>query len=181
MAQPLGYRTPDAGDYGWATLPEYPYGELTRGELYSVATIPPRQRSSRVRSRAGRRPSSRGRRTSSACASSAAAAAWRATTCAPWPRSWRRSAAGCLAAPRCPTQTSPCSSGKLSSGQASTRKSELMISSAGSRSTYRLLSPSVSRCNKTYWQQMQPCTGRPLSTPFCDQDQPLFVDRAVFQ
>ena len=27
MAQPLGYRTPDAGDYGWATLPEYPYGE----------------------------------------------------------------------------------------------------------------------------------------------------------
>ena len=30
MAQPLGYRTPDAGDYGWATLPEYPYGEMRR-------------------------------------------------------------------------------------------------------------------------------------------------------
>ena len=31
MAQPLGYRTPDAGDYGWATLPEYPYGDPRRG------------------------------------------------------------------------------------------------------------------------------------------------------
>ena len=27
MAQPLGYRTPDVGRYGWVTLPEFPYGE----------------------------------------------------------------------------------------------------------------------------------------------------------
>ena len=26
MAQPLGYRTPDVGRYGWITLPEFPYG-----------------------------------------------------------------------------------------------------------------------------------------------------------
>ena len=28
MAQPLGYRTPDVGRFGWVTLPEFPYGEL---------------------------------------------------------------------------------------------------------------------------------------------------------
>ena len=27
MAQPLGYRTPDVGRYGWITLPEFPYGD----------------------------------------------------------------------------------------------------------------------------------------------------------
>ena len=26
MAQPLGYRTPDVGRFGWVTLPEFPYG-----------------------------------------------------------------------------------------------------------------------------------------------------------
>ena len=25
MVQPLGYRTPDAGRYGWVTLPEFPF------------------------------------------------------------------------------------------------------------------------------------------------------------
>ena len=25
MAQPLGFRTPDAGRYGWVTLPEFPF------------------------------------------------------------------------------------------------------------------------------------------------------------
>ena len=25
MAQPLGFRTPDAGRYGWITLPEFPF------------------------------------------------------------------------------------------------------------------------------------------------------------
>ena len=28
MCQPLGYRTPDGGSYGWIELPEYPYGNL---------------------------------------------------------------------------------------------------------------------------------------------------------
>ena len=27
MTQPLGLRTPDAGGYGWITLPEFPYGD----------------------------------------------------------------------------------------------------------------------------------------------------------
>ena len=27
MAQPLGFRTPDTGKYGWITLREVPYGE----------------------------------------------------------------------------------------------------------------------------------------------------------
>lgn len=26
MAQPLGYRTPDGGNYGWIQLPEFPLG-----------------------------------------------------------------------------------------------------------------------------------------------------------
>ena len=34
MCQPLGFRTPDAGHFGWLTLPEYPYAceprQLTR-------------------------------------------------------------------------------------------------------------------------------------------------------
>ena len=28
MAQPLGYKTPDTGSYGWITLPDYPFGRL---------------------------------------------------------------------------------------------------------------------------------------------------------
>ena len=143
MAQPLGYRTPDAGDYGWATLPEYPYGELTGGELYSDATITPRQRSSRVRSRAGRRPSSRGRRTSSACASSAAAAASRATTCAPWPRSCRRSAARCPQAPRSPTSASPSSRGRQRRDPRSSGGSKNVTNDA--RSMYSLMISQLQR------------------------------------
>ena len=27
MAQPLGYKTPDTGSYGWITLPDYPFGK----------------------------------------------------------------------------------------------------------------------------------------------------------
>ena len=26
MVQPLGYKTPDAGHYGWVDIPEFPYG-----------------------------------------------------------------------------------------------------------------------------------------------------------
>ena len=26
MAQPLGFKAPDAAQYGWITLPEFPYG-----------------------------------------------------------------------------------------------------------------------------------------------------------
>ena len=33
MCQPLGYRTPDGGSYGWIELPEYPYGDLYILEL----------------------------------------------------------------------------------------------------------------------------------------------------
>ena len=29
MAQPLAYRTPDVGRFGWVTLPEFPYGRPT--------------------------------------------------------------------------------------------------------------------------------------------------------
>ena len=28
MAQPLGYKTPDTGSYGWITLPDYPFGMI---------------------------------------------------------------------------------------------------------------------------------------------------------
>ena len=28
MCQPLGYRAPDAGHYGWIDLPEFPYGQI---------------------------------------------------------------------------------------------------------------------------------------------------------
>ena len=28
MAQPLGYKTPDTGSYGWITLPDYPFGRI---------------------------------------------------------------------------------------------------------------------------------------------------------
>jgi hypothetical protein len=27
MAQPLGYRDPDAGSFGWIDIPEFPYGK----------------------------------------------------------------------------------------------------------------------------------------------------------
>ena len=29
MTQPLGFRTPDAGPYGWVDIPEFPYGILS--------------------------------------------------------------------------------------------------------------------------------------------------------
>ena len=28
MAQPLGFRTPDTGTYGWVSLPEFPFGKI---------------------------------------------------------------------------------------------------------------------------------------------------------
>ena len=28
MAQPLGYRTQDTGNYGWITLADYPFGNM---------------------------------------------------------------------------------------------------------------------------------------------------------
>ena len=27
MAQPLGYRTPDGGHFGWIDIPEFPFGK----------------------------------------------------------------------------------------------------------------------------------------------------------
>ena len=30
MAQPLGFRTPDAGPWGWIDIPEYPYGTVSQ-------------------------------------------------------------------------------------------------------------------------------------------------------
>ena len=27
MTQPLGFKTPDVGRYGWITLPEFPFGD----------------------------------------------------------------------------------------------------------------------------------------------------------
>lgn len=41
MTQPLGFRTPDAGDYGWVDLPEFPYAveprQITRIEAMKYA------------------------------------------------------------------------------------------------------------------------------------------------
>merc|ERR1712055_31332 len=41
MCQPNGYRCPDAGTYGWATLPEFPYAmeprQVTRWEAARYA------------------------------------------------------------------------------------------------------------------------------------------------
>ena len=37
MAQPLGFRTPDAGPWGWIDIPEYPYGRYL---LVNPATFP---------------------------------------------------------------------------------------------------------------------------------------------
>jgi len=34
---------------------------------------------------------------------------------------------------------------------------------------------------ESYWKDMQPCTGRPLSTPFCFQQEPVSVHRAIFK
>ena len=28
MAQPLGYRTPDGGHFGWIDIPEFPFGKI---------------------------------------------------------------------------------------------------------------------------------------------------------
>ena len=36
MAQPLGFRTPDAGPYGWVDIPEFPYGILFHKILNTV-------------------------------------------------------------------------------------------------------------------------------------------------
>ena len=36
MAQPLGYRTPDVGRYGWITLPEFPYGNKISEKFLSL-------------------------------------------------------------------------------------------------------------------------------------------------
>ena len=39
MAQPLGYRTPDVGRYGWITLPEFPYGNrIDITKVYIIVT-----------------------------------------------------------------------------------------------------------------------------------------------
>ena len=33
MAQPLGFRTPDVGRFGWITLPEFPFGKTYQSYL----------------------------------------------------------------------------------------------------------------------------------------------------
>ena len=32
MVQPNGFKSPDAGSYGWITLPEFPFGKMTEPE-----------------------------------------------------------------------------------------------------------------------------------------------------
>ena len=42
MAQPLGFRTPDAGPYGWVDIPEFPYGILSSLLKNSVSLFEPK-------------------------------------------------------------------------------------------------------------------------------------------
>ena len=42
MTQPLGFRTPDAGPYGWADIPEFPYGILSSLFKNSVSLFEPK-------------------------------------------------------------------------------------------------------------------------------------------
>ena len=43
MCQPLGYRTPDAGHFGWINFPEFPYAleprQITRIEAAKYARM----------------------------------------------------------------------------------------------------------------------------------------------
>ena len=39
MAQPLGYKTPDTGSYGWITLPDYPFGRISQSHSLTALTV----------------------------------------------------------------------------------------------------------------------------------------------
>jgi len=140
MAQPNGYRCPDAGSFGWCEVDEFPFA------------VEPRQ-----------------------------ITRWEA-------RKWARQAynlgiryiGGCCGFEpyhiRAMAEELRDVRGKLPEASA---KSDYDLS------LHKELGSKMPRYNKKgdidYWMNMQPATGRPLSTPFCSQQAPVCASKTIFQ
>jgi len=143
MCQPLGYRDPDAGDFGWINLPEFPY------------TLEPRQITRIEAAKYARAAYDMGIRYIGGC-------------CGFEPYHIRAMAEE-LRAER----------GKLPEAS---KKSEFArdLFMAKKRAE---LNPAVyaERQTAEYWNNLIPCTGRPMSAAICCQRDPHCVPKALTQ
>lgn len=141
MAQPLGYRTPDVGRFGWVTLPEFPYA------------MEPRQITRWEAARFARAAYELGVRVIGGCCG--------------FESHHIKAMAEELAEER----------GVLPAGSV---KSDYGFE-IFKRKAVKRPAEFGEKCKKEYWQRMEPSTGRPMSRPFCQQEQPTLVNRAIFQ
>jgi len=140
MVQPLGFRCPDGGNYGWVNIPEFPYAceprQMTRWEARKFA----------------RDAYNLGIRYIGGC-------------CGFEPYHIRAMA-----------EELRDIRGRL---PLSSDKSDYDLS------VHRALEEAFERYknkgSETWWKTREPCTGRPLSTPFCRQTQPVTVHKAIFK
>merc|ERR1719234_1399458 len=102
MAQPLGYRVPDGGSFGWVEIPEFPFSveprQITRWEatgcqteaaLGGLRSLSFLSAWNPGRSRAGKLESGLARLLSLVCVTSEAVVDLNHTTSGPWLRSWQ--------------------------------------------------------------------------------------------
>jgi len=140
MAQPLGYRTPDAGHYGWIEIPEFPFA------------IEPRQITRFEAARYAREAYDLGVRYIGGC-------------CGFEPYHIRAMAEE-LAKER----------GKMAE---SSDKSDHDLKIHAQHEIKRSDIGYTGKGSKEFWTKMEPSTGRPRSTPFCNQPNPQAIPKSL--
>jgi len=138
MAQPLGYRVPDGGSFGWVEIPEFPF------------SVEPRQITRFEARKWAREAYNLGVRYIGGC-------------CGFEPYHIRAMAEE-LADVR----------GKLPEAS---DKSDYNL--AIHKNLENKLSRYANKGDLSFWMNQKPCTGRPLSTPFCCQPGPVTVNKAI--
>jgi len=140
MIQPLGYRVPDGGNYGWVNIPEFPFAceprQITRWEARKFA----------------REAYNLGVRYIGGC-------------CGFEPYHIRAMA-----------EELRDIRGKLpESSDKSDYDLKIHANLEATLERYK------NKGSEKWWKEMEPSTGRPLSTPFCRQTAPVTVNKAIFK
>lgn len=151
MAQPLGYKTPDTGSYGWITLPDYPFA------------LEPRQITRWEAARFAREAYEAGVRVIGGCCGLESHHV--------------RAMAEELSQER---GRLPAGSDKSDHDLSLlAKKAEIRREQYESKGTGQTLFDNKS--SKKYWWTMNPSTGRPLSQAFCCQTDPALINKGIFK